>query len=283
MSKVYMGVEYPLSYCIEKCSFCKIRKPLTSSFFPKRSKSPTGFRRECKQCLNFKVRQRYNNNPNSRQKKKEYRKRNAKRISDYQKEYTKKNKERIKLWKKEYNKKNTKQLSINSKKYREENAESISAQRKQHYKENREKILEERKEYYENNLEQIKQYREKYTKEGRARGTDHRKRMKRSDMFEKLPSDFTLEEWGESLEFFNHLCCYCGIESDRTLEQDHFIPLSKMGAYTKDNIVPACKSCNSSKHTQDFQAWYRKHKHYCPEREHLILSYIEIRKWEKNA
>ena len=31
------------------------------------------------------------------------------------------------------------------------------------------------------------------------------------------------------------------------LEQEHVIPLSKGGALTLHNIVPACRSCNSKK------------------------------------
>lgn len=41
-----------------------------------------------------------------------------------------------------------------------------------------------------------------------------------------------------------HTCQYCG----RTAENvDHVIPRSKGGAHTWDNVVAACKSCNSRK------------------------------------
>jgi 5-methylcytosine-specific restriction endonuclease McrA len=40
-------------------------------------------------------------------------------------------------------------------------------------------------------------------------------------------------------------CYYCGLE--RKLTQDHVVPLSKGGSHSKDNVVAACRSCNSSK------------------------------------
>lgn len=274
---------YPLSYLVQRCLRCQVRNPATHLFFPKDSRQSKGVRSVCKKCTHARTRWLHHNNPKRKEYKRQYRKKKAKEIAEYQKKYYQENKERLDEWKRTYNQENKEAIAEQKKAYRLKNAEKISSQRKKHYKENRERILEERKKYYEENIEHIKRYREQYIKEGRARGSDYRKRVRRLEVFNNLPADFTAEEWEEALEFFDYLCCYCGLKSDGTLEQDHFIPLSKMGSYTKDNIVPACKSCNSSKHAQDFQKWYRKHKHYSPKREHLVLSYIEIRKREEHA
>lgn len=48
-------------------------------------------------------------------------------------------------------------------------------------------------------------------------------------------------------------CCYCGGEEALTL--DHVIPRLKGGADAADNIMYACKSCNSSKGAQDMVTW----------------------------
>ena len=50
-------------------------------------------------------------------------------------------------------------------------------------------------------------------------------------------------------------CIYCGRElgKDRTL--DHVVPLSRGGAHAKRNLVPACRSCNSSKQDKDLSQW----------------------------
>ncbi len=61
-----------------------------------------------------------------------------------------------------------------------------------------------------------------------------------------LPATLTLDEWEDILFLFDHRCAYC-MGVDLKLEQDHFIPVSKGGGYTLDNIVPACRPCNATK------------------------------------
>lgn len=53
-----------------------------------------------------------------------------------------------------------------------------------------------------------------------------------------------------------HACCYCGEATKLTLE--HLIPLSKCGKDIADNIVWACKSCNSSKGSKDMFEWHQR-------------------------
>lgn len=50
-------------------------------------------------------------------------------------------------------------------------------------------------------------------------------------------------------------CCYCG--SIKSLSMDHLIPKSKGGKDTGDNVVWACKQCNSSKGAKDLLLWYQ--------------------------
>jgi hypothetical protein len=48
-------------------------------------------------------------------------------------------------------------------------------------------------------------------------------------------------------------CCYCG--SRDHLSADHLIPTKRGGANTGDNLVWACRSCNSSKCARDALEW----------------------------
>ena len=43
-------------------------------------------------------------------------------------------------------------------------------------------------------------------------------------------------------------CYYCGQKVDfHDLTMDHLVPLARGGRSTKENIVPACKTCNNLK------------------------------------
>lgn len=58
----------------------------------------------------------------------------------------------------------------------------------------------------------------------------------------------TQKQWIGKVESLGWRCFYCNEVLDRgTLTKDHFIPLSKGGSNYLENLVPACKSCNSKK------------------------------------
>jgi 5-methylcytosine-specific restriction endonuclease McrA len=58
----------------------------------------------------------------------------------------------------------------------------------------------------------------------------------------------TLAEWRTTCALFNNCCAYCG--KAKPLSRDHDIPLSRGGRDDITNIIPACRSCNSSKRTR---------------------------------
>ena len=90
-------------------------------------------------------------------------------------------------------------------------------------------------------------------------------------------SNYSSADWIKCREHFDERCAYCGKE-EKLLEQDHFIPLSKSGEYTISNIVPSCKSCNSSKQDKDFFEWYAEQIFYSKGREQKILKYLSYNK-----
>lgn len=64
----------------------------------------------------------------------------------------------------------------------------------------------------------------------------------------QVPDTLTGAEWDTICRRFKQRCAYCG--RLRKLTQDHVIPISKGGAHSADNVVPACRPCNSSKKDQ---------------------------------
>jgi 5-methylcytosine-specific restriction endonuclease McrA len=59
-------------------------------------------------------------------------------------------------------------------------------------------------------------------------------------------NDLTTTQWREIKAAFRYRCVYCG-KKPRVLTLDHITPLSKKGNHTVANVIPACRSCNSSK------------------------------------
>ena len=82
-----------------------------------------------------------------------------------------------------------------------------------------------------------------------------------------------IEDWAMALNYFDNLCAYCG--SSAPLEQDHVVPISKGGSSSIDNIMPACKRCNSSKCTTEMLSWYKRQPFFNQERLDKILRYLQ--------
>jgi len=63
-----------------------------------------------------------------------------------------------------------------------------------------------------------------------------------------LVHDLTCHQWVEILESWGGKCAYCG---EGYQEIEHKISIEGGGGTTKENIVPACRSCNRKKKHQD--------------------------------
>ncbi len=67
-------------------------------------------------------------------------------------------------------------------------------------------------------------------------------------------------------------CAYCGA-LDTPLQRDCVLALSRGGRYTLANVVPACRSCNTSKCNHEVSAWLRRKR--LDERT-FLLRHLEI-------
>ncbi|WP_426244749.1 HNH endonuclease [Nocardioides sp. LHG3406-4] len=80
-----------------------------------------------------------------------------------------------------------------------------------------------------------------------------RRRKRRMDSVEHDLSD---EQW-VALKAAWGGCAYCGA-TDRPVQRDCVLALSRGGRYTLDNIAPACGSCNASKCNDEVTGWLRR-------------------------
>ena len=236
------------------CSKCKTEYPATKEFFYRDSSKKSGFDSHCKKCAS--------------EHDKQYRKDNPDKEKQRQKKYSSNNSEKIKQRKKQYRLDNADKI----KQYRLDNIDRDREWRKQYYKDNVEKIKEYYKKYCKDNAEKQKECSKRWNKEHPAAMriiNQRRNSQKRS-----LPATFTVKQWNDCKQAFDNKCAYCGKE--KILTQDHFVPLSKDGEYTINNIVPCCKSCNSSKGGKYFSEWYPTYKFYSKKRERKVLKYLAI-------
>ncbi|WP_164102542.1 HNH endonuclease [Candidatus Laterigemmans baculatus] len=67
-------------------------------------------------------------------------------------------------------------------------------------------------------------------------------------------------------------CCYCG--SSERISLDHLIPRMRGGSDVADNLVWACRSCNSSKGGRDMLEWMSKKEVFPPVL--LLRRYIKL-------
>ena len=73
---------------------------------------------------------------------------------------------------------------------------------------------------------------------------------------ERVEHDLRDDQW-TALQGAWGGCAYCGA-TDRSLQRDCVLALSRGGRYTLDNIAPACGSCNASKCNDEVTGWLRR-------------------------
>ena len=120
---------------------------------------------------------------------------------------------------------------------------------RQYWKRHPEKAYANAKRWRQNNPDKAKESVKRWQKSN----PDKVKIIHKRKAFRKRNAEgnFTLKEWNAKLEEYNYKCAYCGCElSSDTITVDHRIPLSRGGTNYIGNLVPACKSCNSKKHTK---------------------------------
>ena len=87
----------------------------------------------------------------------------------------------------------------------------------------------------------------------------------------RVEHDLSDEQWA-ALKAAWGGCAYCGA-TDRPLQRDCLLPISRGGRYTLSNIAPACGPCNASKCNDEVTAWLRRKR--LDERA-FLARYVEI-------
>jgi len=99
--------------------------------------------------------------------------------------------------------------------------------------------------YYASNPERYRKAAREWAKRNRDKVRARNKAQRARRRGAKRSGAYTFQDWQAVMERYGYCCAYCG--EKKPLTQDHIIPLSRGGAHSTSNIVPACSSCNSRK------------------------------------
>lgn len=221
------------------CTKCGKEKEATKENFQGHAQGLYGLRPDCKECCSARKKGYVKSHPGYR--------------NEYLRQYRQDNEEKVKEGKRQY-------------------LENNRAKVNEHFKQLRttEPYQERMREYVKSRQHEISQKRKAWEKENKVKLTMYG--QKRKAQKKQLLSSLTEAQWEYIKTEFNHKCAYCGMGGD--LAQEHFIPLSKGGEYTVNNIIPSCRHCNSSKKNRDFFEWYPKYNKYSKRREQKLLKHL---------
>ena len=139
--------------------------------------------------------------------------------------------------------------NVKNREYRAKNPDAVARTNHNQYMNNREERISYSTARIYANLEKHKEY----SKTSRSRrrpqiAAEARRRRARK----KLNGIFYISN-KELDKLLSRLCFYCGVEPANTI--DHVISINYGGRDSIGNIVPACKSCNSSKRELTIMEW----------------------------
>ncbi len=114
---------------------------------------------------------------------------------------------------------------------------------------NPERVAEKSHKWYTNNRERVAKYNRQWDKNNRAQRAEIVRRRRARKV------NATIEPVDEAAiyELYSRICLYCGATEDLTL--DHVVALASGGAHCEDNLVVACRKCNSSKRIKPLEDW----------------------------
>jgi len=222
------------------CVVCKVEKEASFEYWHAQKNGKYGIRSKCKECM------------------KEYSKATKEWRAEWSKKHRAENRDKILEEGKRYYQENKKEVQARHAEWRSKNKEEIRVWHRNNYLRNKDKIKEQHKNYYDENKHKF-----------------FNANAKRNARMKNLEHSYTEEQWLRCKDYFDNSCAYCGRK--RKLELEHFIPLTKNGEFTVNNIVAACRSCNSSKSSKDFFEWYPTNENFSAKRQQKIMKYLNYK------
>jgi len=208
-----------------------------------------------------------------RERKRVYYAANPEKVREAVRVYQAANPEKVRERKRVYYAANSEKVREAVRVYRAANPEKVRERKRVYYAANPEKVREGRRVYHAANPEKVRERGRVYSQRRRARKAN-------------LPNTLTTAEWQYATDYFHGCCAVCGRQpkdlfKTRRVSADHWIPLTKGGGTTADNIVPLCSGedgCNNRKGNKDPEVWLAQQfsKHEAKKILQRINAYFEL-------
>ncbi len=211
------------------CKLCQQTYELTPDNFYRDKKAKYGFAYICKRCARKKLDKWEADNPE--------------RVVEIHRIYYQEHKEHLDalndIWMQEH----ADEMKAYYAQYYQDNKEYRSAQNRRWALEHPERVKEIHDACIARNPERRRQSANEWVKSEKGRLA----RIRRRARMQALPDTLTAEQWAECLDYWNYSCAVCG--KSHVIHADHYIPLASPECIgtVATNVIPLCKSCNSSK------------------------------------
>lgn len=167
-------------------------------------------------------------------KKAEYFKANKQKIAEYQRKHYLENRDAIIAKEAARRGSERPERAEWQREYRKANPELARQRDREYYQKDREKKLKQKSEWGKTPEGKIKQ-----------KAKNHARRARKNSVVSTLAAS----DLKEIRDKAKGRCFYCRVKGPLAL--DHIIPICKGGPHSRDNVVMACRSCNSSKGPKD--------------------------------
>lgn len=236
------------------CTKCKIELPATLEFFYASKSYPSGMEAWCRAC------------------KAAYRADRKAICAEYSAEWRKANDEKYRAGIRNYYARNRekilekKRAMLSDPDY----AKSIREKHAVHRAANRDVARTRTRLWREQNRERHREAARAWARNNRdaASVIQQRRRAAKAGTVRTLTS----ADWRYAVSYFGNACAYCG--SVNQLTKEHVVPISLGGGTTRENVVPACKRCNSSKGAKELRAWYVSTSYFSEDRLAKLYAYM---------
>ena len=175
--------------------------------------------------------------------------RNRDARSAWKKEYYAGHRDEILEKSREYHRLNRDRINEVSRRWRIENIDRAREVSRRYHAENRQELLAKSREKYATNeewRESLKASSRKWRLENRELAVSYANERKRK--IGRGTYVVTDRDWRRLCLRYDNKCAYCGEGGELT--RDHIIPFYFGGEHRIGNLIPACRSCNSSKNAR---------------------------------